>query len=107
MDAKCYVTDNILQIVIFTKFCFYVRGCIFSQMLTRCVIVMLQGTRTSTIGYSFAFAALFIATTFAMSQIVHAIFEAKSLTNFEIKLTEFLLSFFRNVSHALNFHPNI
>ena len=37
---------------------------------------MLQATRTSAIRYSFAFAALFIATTLAMSQIVHAIFEA-------------------------------
>ena len=34
-------------------------------------IFMLQATRTSAISYSFAFAALFIATTFAMSQIVH------------------------------------
>ena len=39
---------------------------------------MLQATRTSAISYSFA--ALFIVTTFNMSQIVHAIFEAKSLT---------------------------
>ena len=37
---------------------------------------MLQATRTSAIRYSFAFVAVCIA----MSQIVHAIFEAKSLT---------------------------
>ena len=40
---------------------------------------MLQATRTSAISYSFALAALFIATTFAMSQIMRTI-EAKSLT---------------------------
>ena len=42
---------------------------------------MLQATRTSAIRYSLAFAALFIATTFAMSQIVHAIFEVNYTHN--------------------------
>ena len=49
---------------------------------------MLQATHTSAIRYSFAFAALFIATTFAMSQIVHAIFETKSLTKLTIRTTK-------------------
>ena len=49
---------------------------------------MLQATRTSAISCRFAFAALFMATTFAMSQIVRAIFEAKSLIKLTIRTTK-------------------
>ena len=44
------------------------------------IIFMRSATRTSAISYSFAVEASFIATTFAMSQIVRVIFKAKSLT---------------------------